>query len=118
MQARLICTSVFLAVALPALAAETHENAAPAAPIDHPAPSTGGVEGGTPDEPQITIVDKGETVIEEYRIGGELYMIKVVPKKGVPYYLVDSDGDGSFERRWNDREPRLLIPSWVLLRWR
>lgn len=86
--------------------------------IEHPAPTSAVDDGGTPDEPQITIRESGDTVIEEYRIGGELYMIKLTPKKGAPYYLVDSDGDGSLERRWNDREPRLLIPSWVLLRWR
>jgi len=85
--------------------------------IEHPAPAVAD-GGGTPDEPQVTIRETGETVIEEYRIGGELYMIKITPNKGVPYFLVDSDGDGSLERRWNDREPRLLIPSWVLLRWR
>lgn len=86
--------------------------------IEHPAPASVVDDGGTPDEPQITIRESGDTVIEEYRIGGELYMIKLTPSKGAPYYLVDSDGDGSLERRWNDREPRLMIPSWVLLRWR
>ncbi len=86
--------------------------------IEHPAPTSGVESGGTPDEPQITIREAADTVIEEYRIGGELYMIKIIPRKGAPYFLVDSDGDGSLERRSNEREPRLLIPSWILLRWR
>jgi hypothetical protein len=58
-----------------------------------------------------------DEVISEFRINGQLYMIRVTPKKGVPYYLVDSDGDGKLETRWNELAPNLLIPSWVLLRW-
>ena len=68
--------------------------------------------------PQITITDKDDTTVEEYRIKGQLYMIKVIPKKGVPYYLVDSDGSGRMEKRVDDRSPRLLIPSWVILKFR
>ncbi|MBK8183506.1 MAG: DUF2782 domain-containing protein [Candidatus Competibacteraceae bacterium] len=55
--------------------------------------------------------------IEEYRAGGVLYMIKVVPTKGIPYYLVDTDGDGYLEARYNDLQEGMLIPAWVLLRW-
>jgi len=56
-------------------------------------------------------------VISEFRINGQLYMIRVTPKKGLPYYLVDSDGDGNLETRWNELAPELLIPAWVLKRW-
>ena len=44
-------------------------------------------------------------------------MIKVTPKKGLPYFLIDSDGDGNLETRHNDLDPGIAIPSWVLLRW-
>jgi hypothetical protein len=30
---------------------------------------------------------------------------------------VDSDGDGSLETRYSDRQSGLAIPAWVLLRW-
>jgi hypothetical protein len=114
-----VSTGLLCAVALPGFASDGQDHAAqPPAPIDHPAPGSTQDDGGSPDDPRVTVREFGETTIEEYRVGGELYMIKIVPRKGVPYYLVDSDGDGSFERRANDREPRLLIPSWVLLRWR
>ena len=43
-------------------------------------------------EPQITIIKRGEDVIEEYRVNGELYMIKVTPRIGLPYYLVKNRG--------------------------
>ena len=44
-------------------------------------------------------------------------MIKVVPTKGIPYYLVDTDGDGSLETRYNRLQDGMLIPAWILLRW-
>lgn len=66
---------------------------------------------------KVRIKGGGDEVISEFRINGQLYMIRVTPKKGVPYYLVDSDGDGKLETRWNELAPKLLIPSWVLLRW-
>lgn len=68
-------------------------------------------------EPQVTIIQDGAETIEEYRLNGKLYMIKVIPNKGRPYYLVDADGDGQMETRRNDLDPNLLIPSWVLFRW-
>lgn len=33
-------------------------------------------------------------VIEEYRVAGQLQVVKVTPSVGVTYYLIDSDGDG------------------------
>ncbi len=68
--------------------------------------------------PEVTIRRRGgQGVIEEYRAGGVLYMIKVNPGKGVSYYLVDTDGDGNLETRYNDLASGMLIPAWVLLRW-
>ena len=68
--------------------------------------------------PEVTIRRRGDQgVIEEYRAGGVLYMIKVNPTKGASYYLVDTDGDGNLETRYNDLQGGMLIPAWVLLRW-
>jgi len=39
-------------------------------------------------EPDITIIRKGKKTIQEYRRGGRLYMIKIVPDIGPPYYLL------------------------------
>ncbi len=85
--------------------------------IEHP-PSAAGADPDAELAPEITITERGETSIEEYRLNGQLYMIKIIPKKGVPYYLVDSNGDGLMSRRFNDLSPGFLIPSWVILRWR
>lgn len=68
--------------------------------------------------PEVTIRRRGDQgVIEEYRAGGVLYMIKVNPAKGASYYLVDTDGDGNLETRYHDLQGGMLIPAWVLLRW-
>jgi hypothetical protein len=66
-------------------------------------------------EPEVTIKQKGEEKIEEYRIHGHLYMIKVTPKHGVPYYLVDAKGDGQFVRR-GSIDPGVRPPMWVIHR--
>ncbi|MFZ1828965.1 MAG: DUF2782 domain-containing protein [Candidatus Competibacteraceae bacterium] len=68
--------------------------------------------------PEITIRQMGDQgSVEEYRAGGVLYMVRVNPTKGASYYLVDTDGDGNMETRYNDLQSPLAIPGWVLLRW-
>jgi len=94
------------------------ESAAPAGlePIPDGVPEAG-QETGVP-APEITIRQRGERgSIEEYRAGGVLYMVKVVPAKGASYYLVDTDGDGDLETRYSELGEGMLIPAWVLLRW-
>ena len=74
-------------------------------------------EQGVP-APEVTIRQRGaQGSVEEYRAGGVLYMVKVNPAKGASYYLVDSDGDGYMETRYNDLQSNMAIPAWVLLRW-
>lgn len=48
-------------------------------------------------EPTVTIRDEEDRRIEEYRFNGRVYMVKITPKVGLPYYYVDTDGDGSLE---------------------
>lgn len=64
-------------------------------------------------EPQITIVQKGEDKIEEFRIKGRLYMIKVTPSHGKPYFLIDPRGDGQM-LRYDELSPNFLVPMWVI----
>ncbi|MCB1589562.1 MAG: DUF2782 domain-containing protein [Xanthomonadales bacterium] len=49
--------------------------------------------------PEITIrtSEEGHRV-EEYRENGRLLYVRVVPVKGVPYTLIDADGDGEVDR--------------------
>lgn len=108
-----IVAMLFCAAVGAQTAAEPPANAV----IEHP-PSSAGGDPEAELAPEVTITERGETTIEEYRVNGQLYMIKIIPKKGVPYYLVDSNGDGLMSQRFNDLKPGFLIPSWVILRWR
>lgn len=83
-------------------------------PPDAPMP----VESGETMEPDITIIRKGKETIQEYRINGELYMIKVIPDVGPPYYFIDTDGDGNMDVRGTDLERGININQWKLLEWK
>ena len=63
--------------------------------------------------PQVTIIQRGEDRVEEFRIQGRLYMIKVTPPHGVPYYLIDERGDGRMIRR-DSIDERLVVPMWMI----
>ena len=39
----------------------------------------------------------GGDVIEEYRIAGQLTVVKITPVRGLVYYLVDNNGDGKLD---------------------
>ncbi|MEN5042003.1 DUF2782 domain-containing protein [Stenotrophomonas sp. TWI700] len=43
-----------------------------------------------------TVQDNGDT-IEEYRVGGQLRMVKVTPSRGAPFYMYDQNGDGRMD---------------------
>ena len=67
----------------------------------------------TAGEPEVTITKQAEQTVEEYRAGGKLYMIKITPKHGVPYYLVDDRGDGKFTRQ-ESLDSGLRVPRWII----
>src|SRR3954447_17965583 len=52
-----------------------------------------------PNEPSVRIpVQEGDKV-EEVRDGGRIVAVKVTPPNGKPYYLIDTAGNGAWERR-------------------
>lgn len=58
-------------------------------------------------EPTVDIRrDEEDNIIEEYRLDGRVYMVKITPRHGVPYYYLDDDGDGQLELRESDRAAR------------
>lgn len=81
-------------------------------PIRHGGGTIDGPEGAI--EPEVTITTKGTEIHEEYRANGQLYLVKVIPKRGKPYYLV-YDERGRAHR--TDHEPSTVIPQWVIKRW-
>jgi hypothetical protein len=84
------------------------------APPDIPLPEV--TVDGEVIEPDVTIIKREEGTIYEYRINGQLYMVKIQPDAGPPYYMVDRDGDGEFDSRSND-PTNISVPQWILMRW-
>ncbi len=49
--------------------------------------------------PEITIkASEDGARVEEYRENGRLLYVRVVPARGIPYTLIDADGDGEVDR--------------------
>ncbi len=69
-------------------------------------------------EPVVTIRQDGENRVEEYRINGRLYAVRVTPKVGKPYTMVDPDGKGNMtltETGADDPAGKSVRPPrWVL----
>ena len=69
-------------------------------------------------EPTVTIREEEERTIEEYSYKGQVYMVKITPKGGVPYYYIDTDGDGKLEL---DMDKQALNPVqpvyWKVKEW-
>ena len=88
-------------------------------PIPEPPPIPGKVESGEVlDEPEVTIRRSGENTVSEYRVNGQLRAVKVQPDGDFPpYFLYDTDGNGTLDRRSARFDPDLLIPSWVIFSW-
>ena len=96
------------------VAAQTSARPPNLQPVPEPPPPPKGFELDSALEPQITTVRRGTETVEEYRLGGRLYMMKVTPASGgTPYYLVDSHGDGSFARQ-STHDTGLRPPMWVI----
>lgn len=78
-----------------------------------PPPQLGAGSADADLEPQVTITKHTEQTVEEYRMGGRLYMIKITPKIGKPYYLVDDLGDGKFSRQ-ESLDSGVRPPRWII----
>jgi hypothetical protein len=65
-------------------------------------------------EPQVTITQRGQDRVEEFRIKGRLYLIRVTPSHGKSYYLLDTKGNGQFVRH-DDLSPNFQVPMWVIV---
>lgn len=80
-----------------------------------PPPSV--VDSGEELEPEVTIIRKKDTTYEEYRINGNLYMVKVTPAVGPSYYLLDQDGDGKMDTNMSEIYDNFVVPQWVIFSW-
>ena len=87
------------------------------APVPEPPEIPDPLQSGQPIEPEVTIIRRDDAVIEEYRVNGRMYMVKITPKIGKPYYLVDQDGDGRLESRMGRISDDFVVPQWVIFSW-
>lgn len=67
-------------------------------------------------EPEVKIIHREDRVVEEVRVNGQLRYVKITPNGGVPYYIVDTDGDGILDQQF-DNLANPPINQWILLRW-
>ena len=93
------------------------ENPAGLEELPAPLPPPDPVETDEELEPEVTIIQREEATVEEYRLNGKLYMVKVTPNVGKPYYFVDRDGDGLMESRMSDLYNPTRVPQWVIFSW-
>ena len=97
-----------------ALTVAAQQRPADLQPLPEPPPPPPGM-ADTSLEPQVTIRKQGEDKVEEYRMNGRLYMIKVTPPHGKPYYLVDRKGTGSFTQEETAvGDKGISVPMWVI----
>ena len=93
----LVCIILALGGAAPVRAQEDLELPPEIPPIDTSEPPLPPKVQDEQIEPTVTIREEENQRVEEYRYNGVVYMVKVTPRVGVPYYLIDSDGDGNLE---------------------
>ena len=81
--------------------------------------------GSSPNDPAADLADaqvamrteKNGDVIEEYRVAGQLRMVKVTPSRGPVYYLMDENGDGRLDKSKGAGEKDISPVYWKLYGW-
>jgi len=76
-------------------------------------PPPAGVDLDASLAPEVTISKRGEDKVEEFRVNGKLYMLRITPPHGRSYYLIDEQGSGSWVRR-DGPDTGLRVPMWVI----
>jgi len=67
---------------------------------------------------EVVIRNDGDKTFYEYRRGGEIVEIKVVPKYGKPYYLKPTDVQNAENGEYIQSDsPDISVPSWIIFRW-
>ena len=72
----------------------------------------------SPTGEEVVIRNDGDKTFYEYRRGGQVIEIKVVPKYGKPYYLKPSDVQNEKTGSYIQSDaPDISAPSWFIFRW-
>ena len=110
---KLACAALFALLACQAWAEQTPDEGKQAESL----PMEITDEEGNVIEPEVTIREEQGRTVQEYRINGQLYMVKITPARGPAYYLMDTDGDGEFDQTTGEDPARIVVPQWILFRW-
>ncbi len=103
-----------LLLAPPALVAQEDSGGFLSAPEVPSIP--GRYEGDSASAPEVTITETEEGTVYEYRVKGQVYMVKIQPALGPPYFLVDTNGDGILDV--DERQaPDMAVQQWLLFSW-
>lgn len=107
-----------LLLALVAHAVTAAEPAPPAAEKEAAVPEKIPAKQSDEAAPSVRIRtrDNGD-VVEEYRQGGIVTMVKVTPTRGKPYYIMDSNGDGRLDRADAEAAGGVVPVSWIIATW-
>ena len=111
--ARLAFLALLALLALPAapVVAQSRTDLQPLPAVPPPPPEMAPFDAAL--EPEVTIKKREGDTVEEHRLNGKLYKIKVTPEHGVPYYLIDRQGDGNFTQDTMGT-PDVSVPQWVI----
>lgn len=107
--------AVLAAILLWPVPAQAQSDAPPPPPIREPLPP----KVQDPDErlePEVVIRREEGRTVEEYRSGDRVYMVRIVPDVGPPYYLIDTTGDGLLDHRQEHMEPVKPV-YWKIFEW-
>lgn len=102
---------------LAADAAATQASQKPEAPKVIPPPPPQELTKGKEIKPEVTIVQRKWAKFKEYSIGGRVYAVEVTPRWGPPYWLYDSDGNGTLEMRGDVLHQYPQTVQWKILTW-
>jgi hypothetical protein len=84
-------------------------------PLPGPPPPAPGASNPI-EEPRVRIPGQEGDTVEPIRKGGQVIMLKVTPKNGPVYYLIDTSGNGSWMRR-DSLDDGVRVPMWPIKTW-
>lgn len=97
---------------------EMPESAPPALlDILPPVVDTRGRELGQLEEADVILIERPDHTLREFWLAGHLFMVEVIPRVGLPYYLLDTTGDGILDTRHLRLGPHVVVPQWILHHW-
>lgn len=106
---RKVLLVLMVAAALPVFA----QSRAPLALEPLPPPPPPGLSGDDASQPRVNIPVQKEDKVEEMRENGRVVMMRVTPPNGIPYYLMDTTGNGNWMRR-DSLDTGVSVPMWTI----